>query len=100
MLFSLQKNSFFKRNAIILWNNIVQSHLMWAVLQIWYYSSIQTLGTELSLLITMAAGRQLSITKIFITENKRPAPLLLVTKFSESFGTVWNYIFRTFLQGL
>jgi hypothetical protein len=46
------------------------------------------------------AGHPLSITKIFVTENKRPAPLLLVTQFSESFGRVWKYIFCTILQGL
>jgi hypothetical protein len=45
----------------------------------------------ISLLITMAAGRQLSITKTFVTENKCSAPELLVTKFSESFGTVYIY---------
>jgi predicted kinase len=36
----------------------------------------------------MAAWRHLAGKKTFVSENKRPAPYLLVTKFSESFGSV------------
>jgi hypothetical protein len=43
---------------------------------------------SIPLQITVAAGFQLSITKTKISENKSPAPLYSVTKFSESFEIV------------
>jgi hypothetical protein len=45
---------------------------------------------QISFPITMTAGRELTITKTIISENKRPAPKLSVAKFSEPFGTVYR----------
>jgi hypothetical protein len=43
---------------------------------------------RISLQISVAARRNLSFTETFFTDNMCPAPLLLVPKFFESFGTV------------